>query len=1093
MKQARMYFGMMAIILAVAVSVSAAGEPAVTAVRVEDREVQLDGKLDEPFWQSATPHSGFTLWKEEGDKVHDTEFRLVYDDTYLYIGLRCDNPLQDLVFKPKVTEHDGPVTADESVEIFLDPGTNGRLYYHFMLSSFNIKAEQVMKVGQTLVRDRGWDHPWRSAVQAEDDGWTAEVGIPLYLVASYGDLEKMRLNITRNRRAPFMDPHGVITHEERHSSSWQPVKDSFHEPDAFAPIAAVRPETLQIPFMAGLELARVSTPYLDRGDRFFDVDVDVRGATGRAGELELIVKDQPSIGKGATLREQIALEGRQVQKLSVAVPMESISDRRIQVSLRDAETGEVWGRRIIENPDALDVLNVYLDRNYYTTEEEAVLVAEIGLPADSLEELAIRVLGPDDAVLAQGDDVAPETHIAFPLEEMEAGAHAVKMELRPEGKGDDSPAMLSDELELIKRSPKPGLEWKIDQINRVLLNPDGEPVFPFGPAMGRVYPYPEYEDVYRELAEAGFNTFYQWQRYVPPAETVRFSEMARKHGLYSVVRLATGWSQYNDSGLKLPEKYLNEQEADKLLSMPQTGSIHIRGFLMNVQSADYAQRTEIFNEYYHKNVDNVKALINSVMNEKNLISYNTFDEATAMRWFDISQAMHHLRDLTQEMDGYHPVSFISGKGVPEDRVYEGATDIFSPDPYWVPTSPREGANTTPNFVTKKMSLSHQRNRVSRKVLWAVPVGWVWSAIRRTSKRPIAAEEQHCQSFLAIIHGARGLFWFVWPMHEIGWKNLTETAEMIQVIGPMAVQPKVEQDVEYAKITDEGGREPAPFDPAADRFPDVQGRVFRDPEGGLVLVAANSSYYPVRAEFTVSGLKRDVSRVFADDVLETEDGVFGEELEPLAVRAYRLGDLAEPLSLNFAAQRTGPRSPLGERALVNKWRPDKKNVLPNPSFEEETIEGLPDYYITTENGVALERDPALVKFGEKCVRLETDRMRWTNPQGRTRYRYFSRGTFHSRPIPRVEKETPFVWSVWLRGEEGGEEVELQFGAESKVVTVEKEWKRFSMPVVISPGLTGRTSPGMNVTVEVDAQNPAATCWVDGIQLEKGEEMTAFTEN
>lgn len=1049
------------------------GAPDVTAQRCE-APLRLDGNLGEACWQKAQPQSEFTLYKKKGQKLDDTDFRLAYDDTWFYIGLRCGNPLQKLVFTPKITEHDGPVHTDESVEIFLDPGTGGELYYHFLLSCFNIKAEQCVR---KKVSDRRWNHPWRSATRIDKTGWTAELAIPLYLMASYGDLDRMRMNMARNRRAPSMDAQAVITHDDMYSSSWKPVVGSFHEANAFGRIAPLQPGALQIPFTPFLERMKVGACYVKGSGQFFDVESEVRGATVKSGELELIVEDQPVTGKGTTLRERFVLAGREMKHFSVAVPMKSIADRRVEVTLRDATTGEVWGRRLIENPPALNVLNTYLDRNYYTSEKEAVLVAAIGLPPESLKTLTILVRGPDGSVLARGEKVAPETQIAFPLAKMDVGVHTVKMELRPRAGGENSPAMLSEELQLTKRAPKPGREWKIDQINRVLLN-NGEPIFPFGPVMAGCKP--DNEAAFKQLADAGFNTFFQWHRYLPPADTIKYIKMAKKHGLYAVTQLETGWSSYRSSDLKLPEKYLNEAESKKLLGMWQTGSIYIRAFLMKAQSATYAQRTAIFEEYYHKNVDRAEQVVRSVMEEDNLIGYNTFDEACANRWFRISDSLARLYRHTHKTDGYHPVMFVSGKEVPEDRVYEGAADVFLPDPYWHPTSNIRDTNK-PNIVSKRMYLSSERNKRSRKVLCAVPVGWVWSGILAQSKRAISGAEQHCQNFLAIIHGVRGLFWFRWPMHEVGWRNLTRTAGMIKVIGPMAVQPRVKQTMRYEKVLPDGARKPVPFDPKEDIYPDVQGCVFRDPGGGLVLVAANSSYCPVRAEFSVSGLKRNARRVFADVELATRDSGFTEDLEPLAVRAYRLGDLAEPLALTITAQRPEKLPPREKPAYMNKWRPGRKNILPNPSFEEETMPGIPDYYIPIEAGVAIERNAEMVKFGAKSVRLDTD----TKVSG-------VRGILGLRTAPQVEKVTPCVWSVWLRGKNGGENVQLSAGSAKKKVKLEKDWKRYSLPLTIKPGLTLRYGLGLDLKLITNRHTPTGTCWVDGMQLEQGEEMTPFEE-
>lgn len=1039
---------------------------------------KLDGDLSDACWHAAEARSGFTPFRKEGRTLDDTAFRLAYDNEWLYLAFECKNPLQKLIFKPKVIEHDGPVHTDESVEVFLDPGTDGKLYYHFILSCFNIRAEQrVLK----RARDRKWDHPWRSATRARGDGWAAEVAIPLHLLASYGDLGRLRMNVVRNRRAPSMDEHGVITYDDMYLSSWQPVKRTFHETAAFGELAPVRPAALRIPFMAALGRIEVEGLYVTDDGQFFNVKATVTTATSEQGRIEFVVEDRPAAGEGAMLTRTVDLAGHETKDLTAAVPIKSIGDRRVTVTVRNPETGEVWGRRLAENPTSLSVLNAYLDRNYYTSETTATLTAEIGLPPASLKSLSILARGPDGSVLARGGRVTAQTKVAVPIARLKAGEHDIRMELRREGHGDDAPAILSETLRLVKRPPKPGREWKTDQENRVLLH-DGEPVFPFGPIMYGCRE--DDETAMRSLAEAGFNTFFQWHKYLEPEETIKYVRLAKTHGLYAIVLLETGWLPVRAADLKLPEKYLNATEAKELTNMWRPSTIGIRAFLMKAQSGTYAQKTEIFEEYYHKNVERGATVVRSVMNEDNLIGYNTFDEAVANRWFRISDSLAHMRDTVNATDGYHPVFFVCLKDVPEDRVYESATDVWIPDPYWHPASNIRDTNH-PNSVSKRIYLSHQRNRKSRKVLGAVPVGWVWSGIMSESKRALSAEEQNCQSFLAIIHGARALFWFRWPMPDIAWENLTQTGRMIKVIGPMAVQPTVAQEIVYEKALAGGERAPDPFDPERDLFPDVQARVFRDPKGGLVLVAANSSYYPVRTEFTVSGLKGGAERLFADVSLNASRGTFTEDLDPLAVRAYRLGDLTEPLKVGIASTRKGKASPLAEAAVPYKWRPKHKNVLPNPSFEEATIPGRPDYYFSLDPGMTLVDDPGAARFGRKCIRMDVNPDLPVGGAGG--------GRLFGRTAPQPPKPTRFVWSVWLRGEQGGERVRLDVAGLTKTVTLTKEWQRFSLPpFVVQPGLTLRHGIRMETRLITNRQASTGTYWIDGIQLERGEEPTEFED-
>ena len=112
-------------------------------------------------------------------------------------------------------------------------------------------------------------------------------------------------------------------------------------------------------------------------------------------------------------------------------------------------------------------------------------------------------------------------------------------------------------------------------------------------------------------------------------------------------------------------------------------------------------------------------------------------------------------------------------------------------------------------------------------------------------------------------------------------------EQVKILEPIVLSQAVKQTVKYT---------PGEFDPATDKYPDVQAALFRNPEGGFILLAANSTYYPIDTTFGVSflGSKGKAGRLFSGARLDIKDGKFSERLERCAVRAYCL-DGPEPLA------------------------------------------------------------------------------------------------------------------------------------------------------------------------------------------------------
>ncbi len=1045
---------------------SAAGAPAATALKITAHP-QFDGKLDETFWHAAVPLNHFHVWKDPGGRrVNDTQLRLAYDDTWLYVGAQCGNPLQKLLREPKVNEHDGGVNEDESIELFFVSAPDGKVYYHFILSCFNVRAEQRFINGN---RERhNWNLPWRSATMISDTGWSAEIAIPLFLFIEHGDLDQIRLNVMRNRREPFQDEQMVVKHETLIRSVWQLVENSFHELESFGSLAPLDPGVLQMPFLVSLERVEIQPYFMRDGVNHYGVEVEVRGANMQAGDLVVAVTDQPAGGEARVVRQTFRQNGTSLSRWTMAVPAPAPSERTVVVELMDAALSEVFQTRKIENPAALQVMDAYLDRNYYTTEEDATAVAAIAMPPEAIRGMLVAVeMGGRTLVAAPA---AAETMASFAIKELEPGRHPVTIVLRRE----DGARFYAISTDLVKRAPNPGREWKIDQVNRVMLRPDGNPIFPFGPVMGGVDGADK--AVFQAIANAGCNTYMQWGGRADQREVF---EPAAKHGLYVVFRLCAGsWLPVNELDLKKPGLLMNENDLEGWKARPQWKGgmkpLHaLLTFYAPAALSDAGKRA-ICGEYFEKTKDYAAAYIESIKHHENLMAWNSIDEPYGDPAY-VPQCLADIRSLTHRVDGYRPLMLLYSSNIPKgDEWVKGATDILCTDPYWIPAmNPEEYGLATPNYVSKITHWNDQRAAKFRQPVWSMPVGALWSGMVR-GKRIISGPEQHCQNFLAIIHGARGLFWFSWDfIHRdaYAWSSLRDSIAMVKVIGPMAVQKKVRQHIRYLRANDpEPEYKAAYFIPERDEYPDVQGRLFRDPENdALVLVAANSRYYPVTATFIVAGLSGSARRVFADTVFPVTNGMFMEDLEPFAVRAYRLGVIRdEPVELTIGALRPAAVPPR-ELALPNNWRPNRKNVMPNPSFEEETIPGHADYAFYDAR---IDSKPGMAKFGDKCLKLAAPGNIW--PQVRWNI------------SPQHDSDTPYVWSFWARGKTGGERIQLMSPGPRREIALGSEWKRYESPIVI-PKRADKNSP---IVFWIYLCNGIA--WFDGMQLEQGYESTEYEE-
>jgi len=1024
----------------------------------------LDGQLDEACWRNAKEYGGFTISRKGRPATQATVFQLAHDDCWLYLSLDCRREHPEYM-RPLYTKHDEKLHMEESVEIFLDPDTQGETYFHFLLTPANIRAEQR---GNAEKRRREWDTAWRSATRITSTGWTAEVAIPLYELAPFGDLGKLRFNLARNAFVPAIDPHQVKIGQTHELSHWSPVERSNHEPRNFGYAKGLAGIRVTTPFLASLGEIEVS-PYRKEGERFiYDLKCTARGYTDQSGEIEVSVKDEPVTGEGATATAKRRMDGQASVAFDFTMPAKRLVDRTITVILKNAATGEVLQTKRVENREALSLMDAYLDRNYYTSEKQASAVIRFGVPAETLRGSTVVVTGEKGNVLGSLKDPDSRVTVPFDIASLPAGRRKLAIELR-----NAAGPLCREEVELLKRDPRPGFEIKIDRVNRVLLR-DGKPFFPYGFVMYAIVSGERDRADFDRAKAVGANAGMHWAIRRPVDDASGFAREMRKRGMLAMLNAQAPFQGMTMEGAG---KLVPPEAVETVMKAFRTKSpIHLKGMLMNdphLRPLPSQVKVELFRRFFDANEERVREFVRLGAKQDNVLGYFLFDEPPHKRLFEMYHAGRRLYRLIHEEDGYRPTFLLYSSHIPEGDEHIDWTDCLGTDPYWVPAG--EGSRGSINYVSRIMVRNDLRSRPRRLVTWAVPVGELWSGCRR---RVILADEQMCQTFLSVIHGARAVFYFRHPFfHERSYKGIEAAFDRLRVLGPIAVTPRVEQTVDYAP----GKLDPNMEDNAT--YPSVQARLFRRPEGGFVLLAANTRNYPVTATFAVAGLDGPVARLFGEAKLPVEKETFAERIEPMGVRAYvtPLAPVVEPVGIRIVHKdhKEGFRP---ERMIPESGRPGRKNILMNPSFEEAALPGWPDYWKpaiaeprmgTEDPGWGQDRkDPW---HGEFCLKIG-------HPRG---HNQIARCVL----APRPDKVTAYTLSAYLRSDVEGMPVRISGpGIDPVEVKVSREWKRYSAHGTLPAGGYRRGY----IAFHVHYTAPPGTVWVDGVQFEEGGEATAFED-
>ncbi|MGZ4819150.1 MAG: DUF5916 domain-containing protein, partial [Terriglobales bacterium] len=171
--------------------------------RIEDAHIKVDGKLDEPVWQTIEPITNFTQTQpnEGAPASRRTEARIFYDDNNIYFGFRFeDDP--DRINYHFVARDVG--SGSDSADILLDTFHDRRTGYFFSITAAGAQFDGTFdesRGGQGFgTIDLTWDGIWYSGVSRESWGWSAEVVIPFKSIRiSHASSQEWGINLGRER------------------------------------------------------------------------------------------------------------------------------------------------------------------------------------------------------------------------------------------------------------------------------------------------------------------------------------------------------------------------------------------------------------------------------------------------------------------------------------------------------------------------------------------------------------------------------------------------------------------------------------------------------------------------------------------------------------------------------------------------------------------------------------------------------------------------------------------------------------------------------------------------------------------------------
>lgn len=269
----------------------ASEKKAYPATRLSGAPPQIDGHLTDEAWESGTWESGFIQHEpfNRGEPSQQTSFKILYDDNNIYVAIRAHDSAPDSIV-PRITRRDN--IDGDVVGIALDSYFDQRTAFQFLVNAAGVKIDMInTNDGQN--DDFTWDPVWYVKTSINEDGWVAEMQIPL---------QQIRFSTNENHTWGLQVAR--ILYRKQEVSFWQHIpRDApgfVHQFGLLTNLHGIKPRKLAefIPYsVAKTEtfLKQEGNPFADGNSSFLSGGMD--GKIGITSDLTLNFTVNPDFGQ----------------------------------------------------------------------------------------------------------------------------------------------------------------------------------------------------------------------------------------------------------------------------------------------------------------------------------------------------------------------------------------------------------------------------------------------------------------------------------------------------------------------------------------------------------------------------------------------------------------------------------------------------------------------------------------------------------------------------------------------------------------------------------------------------------------------------
>ncbi len=266
----------------------------------------IDGLLDDPAWNIVAWESDFIESRPDENTApdHQTKFKIVYDQKFLYVGIRAYDSEPDKI-EMRLSRRDG-FTGDW-VGLFIDSYHDKRSAFGFVTTAAGVKGD-VFESNNGNNEDESWNPIWYTKSNTDKEGYTVEMKIPLSQL-KFGNSKEQIWGLQVMRQ--------YFRSEER--SVWQRIKQDtpgfvseFGVLNGLMNLTPQKQLEIQPYTVAKLETyeAEAGNPFRDGSDSEITGGLDAK--IGITNDLTLDLTVNPDFGQVEADPSAIALDGFQI-------------------------------------------------------------------------------------------------------------------------------------------------------------------------------------------------------------------------------------------------------------------------------------------------------------------------------------------------------------------------------------------------------------------------------------------------------------------------------------------------------------------------------------------------------------------------------------------------------------------------------------------------------------------------------------------------------------------------------------------------------------------------------------------------------------